>query len=63
MYTNMLGCVVAESTHTHIEQFVYKLHIIFLEIGILSVYIRQAAGTLKGTLIAIVVVAYRSKAG
>ena len=39
MYADMLCCVVAEASDTHIEKFIYELYVILLEEWVFCVYI------------------------
>ena len=43
MNADMFCRVITETTYAHLDQFVYKLHIIFLKIGILCIDIRESA--------------------
>ena len=52
----MLGCVIAEATHTQRQQVVDISHVVSLEVGILGVDIGQTTHHACGTLIAVVVV-------
>ncbi len=41
MHTYMFGRVIAETRYSHSQQIIDKLHVIFLEIRIFGIYIRQ----------------------
>ena len=56
MHADMLCCVITETANTHLNELVYKLHVIFLEERVLSVDIRKSADALKSTLRAVVIV-------
>ena len=59
MNADVLGCVVAESAYSKVEQVVDKLHIVFLEILVFRIHVGESSGAPEGTLIAVVVVLHR----
>ena len=56
MNTDVLCSIVAETAHTKTEKVIYKFKIVFLEIRILCVYIRERTHSPERTLFAIVVI-------
>ena len=56
MHTDMLCCVIAETAHTHLDELVHKLHVVFLELRILGVYVRKTADALMCALCSVVIV-------
>ena len=59
VYSDMLRCIVAESSDTKTKQVVDKFHVIFLEIGILRIHVRQSAHALQRALGAVLIVGDR----
>ena len=56
VYSDMFGCVITEAADTHTDQFVHKLHIVFLEERVFGIYVRKTAYALMGALCAVVIV-------
>ena len=52
----VLGCIVAETTSSEVDEVVDILHVIILEIRILGIYIRKSAHFICSALFAVVVV-------